>query len=88
MHIAHPNHLKLMGVLKSSIYAYQSVREEILCEEDIRPDSKPIDPVNFARYILLSGTIQEKRDLILTLGQPIYIKNKFICSSIEENRNY
>lgn len=84
MNIAHPGYLNLMEALKNSITTYGLVREEILCEENIRPNDKPIDPVNFARYILLSGTIQEKRDLVLALGRQMYIKNKFIGSSIEE----
>lgn len=40
-----------------------SIREEILYEQDINPNIRPLDPVNFARYILNSGTIQEKKRL-------------------------
>jgi len=84
MNIAHPKHLKLTEVLKNSISSYRSVREEILYEQDINPEDALLDPVSFARYILTSGTIQEKRDLVLALGKQIYIKNKFIGSSLEE----
>ena len=87
MNIAHPNYLKLTEVLKTSVLTYQSIREEILYEQDISPNSRPLDPVNFARYILTNGTIQEKRDLVLALGRQMYIKNKFIGSSIEEIEN-
>ena len=84
MNIAHPNYLKLTEVLKTSVLTYQSIREEILYEQDINPNNRPLDPVNFARYILTNGTIQEKRDLVLALGRQMYIKNKFIGSSVEE----
>lgn len=80
MNIAHPNFLKLTDTLKSSIKSYLAIREEILYEEDINPNSRPLDPVNFARYVLTNGTIQEKRDLVLSMGKQLYIKNKFICS--------
>lgn len=84
MHIAHPKHLKLTKILKNSVSSYQAIREEILYEQDISPISVPLDPVNFARYILTSGSIQEKRDLVLALGKQIYVKNGFIGASVKE----
>lgn len=81
MNIAHPNHLDLTEILKSSVSTYQTIREEILYEQDINPNGRPIDPVNFARYILYNGTIQEKRDLVLALGRQMYIRNEHIGSS-------
>lgn len=80
MNIAHPNFLKLTEILKTSVASYMSIREEILYEQDINPNSRPLDPVNFARYILTSGTIQEKRDLVQALDRQLYIKNRFIST--------
>jgi hypothetical protein len=82
MNIAHPNFLKLSERIKNSIASYLSIREEILYEQDISPQSRPLDPVNFARYILTSVTIQEKRDLIKALDKQLYIKNRFISASV------
>jgi len=87
MNIAHPKSLKLTEKLKSSVDSYLKIREEILYEQDINPKSVPLDIVNFARHILYNGTIQEKRDLVLALGRQLYIKNKFIGSSIKEIEN-
>lgn len=84
MNIAHPNHLKLTEALQASVLTYQSIREEVLYEQDISPNSRPLDPVTFARYILYNGTTKEKRDLVIALGKQMYIKNKFIGSSPEE----
>ncbi len=84
MNIAHPNYLKLTEALQTSVLTYQSIREEVLYEQDISPNSRPLDIVNFARYILYNGTITEKRDLVIALGRQMYIKDKFIGSSIEE----
>lgn len=80
MNIAHPNFLKLTEILKTSVASYMSIREEILYEQDINPNSRPLDPVNFARYILTSGTIQEKRDLVKSFDRQLYIKNRFISA--------
>ena len=80
MNIAHPNFLKLSERLKTSIASYLSIREEILYEQDISPHTRPLDPVNFARYILINGTIQEKRDLVKALDRKLVIKNRFISS--------
>lgn len=84
MNMAHPNFLKLTESLKISAVTYQSVREEVLYDQDINPNCIPLNQVNFARYILYSGSIQEKRDLVIALGRQMYIKNKFLTSSTEE----
>jgi len=54
--------------------------EEILYEQDIRPHSRTLDPVNFARYFLRNGTIQGKRDGVKALDRQLYIKNRFNSS--------
>jgi len=83
MNIVHPKFLKLTDKLKTSVDSYLKVREEILYEQDINPKSIPLDVTNFARHILYNGTIQEKRDLVLALGKPMYIRNRHIGSSPE-----
>lgn len=84
MNMAHPKFLQLTDKLKSSVDSYLKIREEILYEQDINPNSRPLDIVNFARYVLYSGTVQEKRDLVLALGRQLYIKNDTIYSSPQE----
>ena len=84
MNIAHPKYLRLTEILKNSALSYQMIREEVLYEQNINPNNVQLDPVNFARYILTKGNIQEKRDLVSALGEQMYIKNGFIGSSQEE----
>ncbi len=81
MHIAHPNFLNLLEASTPIICAYKSVRNEILYEQNINPNSVPLDPVNFARHVLYNGSIQEKRDLVLALGNQLYIKNRFVTAN-------
>lgn len=84
MNIAHPNSLKLTDRLEASSSAYLLIRDEVLYEQDISPNSRKFDPVNFARYVLYNGTIQEKRDLVTALGKQMYIKNKYLDSSMTQ----
>lgn len=76
--MAHPGFLKLTEGLESSIASYKSVREEVLYEQDINPNGTPLDIVNFARFILANGTETEKRDLVISLGGPLFIKDRYI----------
>lgn len=80
MNIAHPKSLKLTEVLKTSTSSYESIREEVLYEQNINPNNIPLDPVNFAKYILYNGTLQEKRDLVYALNVKLCIKEGFVAS--------
>lgn len=82
MNMAHPGFLNLTEKLKASTDSYSKIREEILYEQDINPSSRPMDEVNFARYILYNGTVQEKRDLVMSFGRQLYIKNYTVTSSL------
>lgn len=75
-----PNFLNLEDKLKNSVDSYLLIREEILYEQNINPNSRPLDIVNFAKYVLHNGTVQEKRDLVDALGKQLYIKNREVYS--------
>lgn len=77
----HPNFLNLEDKLKNSVESYLLIREEILYEQNINPNSRPLDVVNFAKYVLYNGTVQEKRDLVDALGKQLYIRNLEVYSS-------
>ncbi len=84
MSIAHPNFLKLTDPLHISLLSYSLIRNEVLYEQDINPNDQKSDPVNFSRYILNKGSVDEKRDLVMSLGKQMYIKNKYLVSSVSE----
>lgn len=84
MNIAHPDRLKLSNKLREKSETFYSIRSEILYEQDIDPNCQKFDPVNFSKFILNNGSIEEKRDLIVALGKQIYIKNKYLISSIDK----
>ncbi len=84
MNMAHPNEVHFKGKLEKSIQHFQIVREEVLYKQDINPNCSPLDAVEFAAYILRSGNIDEKRDLVLALDRQLYIKNRFISAKFYE----
>lgn len=81
MNMAHPNEIHLKGKLEKSIQHFQTIREEVLYKQDINPNCIPLDTVEFAAYILRSGSIEEKRGLVLALDRQLYIKNQFISAN-------
>jgi site-specific DNA recombinase len=87
MNITHPKFLRLTDRLKSSVDSYLKIREEVLYEQDINPNTTPLDVVNFVRHILYNGTLREKRDLVKALGKPMYIRNQHIASSSDGFNN-
>lgn len=82
MSIAHQKVLQLSKTLKTSISTYRLVRDEILYEQDVFPEDKPLNIVDFARYIFYSGSLEEKRDLIVSLDKQLYIKNGYVSANI------
>lgn len=81
LNIAHAENLQLTDTLKSSIATYRLVRDEILYEQDVFPEDKPLNIVDFVRYIFYSGGIQEKRDLITSFGKQLYIKDGYVSAN-------
>jgi hypothetical protein len=53
----------------------------ILLQQDIDPDHQPLDLFEYAKYALCNGSLEEKRELINSLGENLYIHNRFISSS-------
>ena len=75
-----PNFLNIEDKLKSSVESYLLIREEILYEQDINPNSRPLDIVNFAKYLFYSGSVREKRDLVEAIGKQLFIRNREVYS--------
>jgi hypothetical protein len=83
MNIAHPKFLKLSDKLQSSVDSYLKIKVEVLCEQDINPNSTPLDVVNFTRHISHNGTIQKRRNLMKASGKPMCIHNQHIAFSLD-----
>jgi hypothetical protein len=59
---------------------YKDMRNEILLTQDINPDHKPINFMDYAQYIFRNGNIQEKRQVANILNRQLYIHNETVTS--------
>lgn len=77
---AYPQMIKKTDKLKFYMNEYRKTREMILLQQDINPDHKPFDILEYAKFALENGEVQEKKEIIKVFGAR-YIHNKGICSS-------
>jgi DNA invertase Pin-like site-specific DNA recombinase len=80
MHMAHPQLFDLNNFLKYSMGEYKKMRDEILWAQDINPDNKPINLMDYANYAFRNGTTQEKREITNVLNRQLYIHNETVTS--------
>ena len=80
MYMAHPQLFELNNFLKYSMGEYKKMRDEILWAQDINPDNKPINFMDYANYAFRNGTIQEKREITNVLKRQLYIHNETVTS--------
>lgn len=80
MHMAHPQLFELNNFLKHSMDEYKKMRDEILWAQDINPDNKPINLMDYANYAFRNGTMQEKREITNVLKRQLYIHNETVTS--------
>ncbi len=80
MYMAHPQLFELNNFLKYSMVEYKKMRDEILLAQDINPDNKPINFMDYANYAFRNGTIQEKREITNVLKRQLYIHNETVTS--------
>ena len=80
MYMAHPQLFTLSIFIKSSMESYKKTRDEILWAQEINPDSKPLELMDYASYIFRNGTTQEKREVTSILNRQLYIHNETVTS--------
>ena len=61
---------------------YKKVRDTILLQQDIDPDDRPLDILEYARHALPNGDMQEKREVVRALGGFLYIHDRSVCSAL------
>ena len=79
--MAHPQILKISDRVKRSMQEYRKVRDEILLQQDIDPDDKKLTFAEYAKYILVNGSTQEKQNTITALDRQLYIHDRGVCSA-------
>ena len=79
--MAQPQTIKITDKITKSMESYRKVRDEVLLHQNVDPDDKPISFLEYAKYALINGTIQEKRDIILAFNKQLYIRDRSIVST-------
>lgn len=79
--IAHPQTIKITSELERYMDEYKKAREITLLQQDIDPDHVEFGLYEYAQYALKNGSIQEKREIIKSMGTQLFISNQFISSS-------
>lgn len=60
---------------------YGKIRDEILLEQNVDPDHKPMTFLEYVKYSLYNAPTNEKKETIMTLGRQLYISKRTIVSS-------
>lgn len=81
MEMAHPQIFKISEKMKHGMQGYKEIRDRILLQQDVDPDEKPLTITEYAKHCLINGTIQEKRDVVLSLDRKLYIHDRGVTSA-------
>lgn len=79
--MAHPQLIKQTSKSKYYIEEYKKTRDMILLQQDIDPNHKPLNIFEYAKYALHNGSMQEKREIVNTLGGLLYLHDRFVSAS-------
>jgi len=80
MYIAHPHDLVLTEKIRGGLDEFKRMRETILLNENIDPDETPWDIRDYAKYVIESKNMEEKRELFNLFKFPLFLKNGNITS--------
>lgn len=80
MYIAHHDELVLTDRIQESMETFKKVREGMLLQQDINPNSRVWDIRDYARYVLTNKSSEEKRGLFNLFSFPLFIQNRNITS--------
>lgn len=81
MEMAHPQIFKISEKLKRSMQSYKEIRDQILLQQNVDPDEKPLTITEYSKHCLVNGTTQEKREVIQSLNRQLYIHDRVITSA-------
>lgn len=80
MYIAHRHELVLTGKIQENIESYKKTREIMLLQQNINPNSTPWDIRDYAKYVVLNGDLNAKRELFNLFKFPLFLQNRNITS--------
>lgn len=79
--MAQPQTIKITDKITRSMDTYRKVRDEVLLHQNVDPDDQPISFLEYSKYALINGAVQEKRDIVVAFNKQLYIRDRTIVSS-------
>ena len=73
--------IELSKTIKSKMTKYKSVRDQILEQQKVSIEDKPLRFSEFFKHIVMNGTNEEKQELLTCIKQSLYIHNGEIFSN-------
>jgi len=80
VYINHPNKITYTEKLQASIQKHKELRDEVLIQQNISPNSKVWDIRDYTRYVMRYGKPEMKRELFKMFDYDFYLKNKQITT--------
>lgn len=77
----YPQAIKISDKLKKSIESYKWVRDEVLIQQNIDPEARPLKMAQYAKHVFYNGRSHEKRNVVQTLEQQMYLHQRKIVAS-------
>lgn len=60
---------------------YKKLRDQILLQQDIDPDTKTIDVRDYAKHVLSNGNVGQKRELTKLFDYQLYLHEETITGT-------
>ncbi|MEK7526741.1 MAG: recombinase family protein [Patescibacteria group bacterium] len=80
IYIAHPDEFILTEKIQSGIEKFKKLRDEILFQQNINPNTRHWDIRDFSKYALTYGLPEDKRELFNMFKYELFIKNEMITT--------
>jgi len=80
MFIAHPNEINLTEKIQKGMEDYKTIRDNVLLQQDISPNSKLWDIRDYAKHVLANGDPKKKRNLFDLFDYQFYLQNRMITT--------
>lgn len=80
MFIAHPNEINLTEKIQKGMEDYKNIRDNVLLQQDISPNSKLWDIRDYSKHVLGNGDPKKKRGLFDLFDYQFYLQNRMITT--------
>ncbi|MBI3289870.1 recombinase family protein [Candidatus Microgenomates bacterium] len=80
IYINHPRKINLTEKIREGMENFRKLREEILLQQDINPNSQVWDIRDYAKHVLSNGDSKMKRELFNLFDYQFYLQNRQVTT--------